>query len=120
MKKILVVDDNVEYLHLLASVLQEQFQTYEAKGVADALKVLGTVTVDAICSDLNMKDGTGLDLLKILRREDMKIPFLLISGDDGIRISNEARSYGAAFCCKTDGRLIAKIQAMVSLEENKR
>lgn len=61
MKRILVVDDNVEFLRLLSSVLQKQFQTYEAMGVADALKVLETVTVDAICSDLNMRDGTGLE-----------------------------------------------------------
>lgn len=93
MKRILVVDDNVEFLRLLSSVLQKQFQTYEATGVADALKVLETVTVDAICSDLNMRDGTGLELLQKLRLEDSHIPFLLMSGDDDIFIRNETQSY---------------------------
>lgn len=111
LKKILIVDDNLEFLQLLSSILQKQFQTYEATGVTDALKVLETVTVDAICSDFNMRDGTGLELLKLLRQEDVKIPFLLMSGDDDIRIKNEAQSYGAVFCCKTDYELLDKIRA---------
>lgn len=63
MKKILIVDDNMDFLRILSSALQKRFQTYESMGVADALKILESVTVDAICSDFNMRDGTGLELL---------------------------------------------------------
>lgn len=114
MKRILIVDDNIEFLRFLSAVLQKNFQTYEATGVADALKVLETVTVDAICSDLNMKDGTGMELLEKLRQEDVKVPFLIMSGDDDIFLRNEAQIYGAIFCCKTDFELIAKINAMAN------
>lgn len=114
MKRILIVDDNVEFLGLLSSVLQKYFQTYEATGVANALKMLETITVDAICSDLNMKDGTGLELLEKLRQEDVKVPFLIMSGNDDIFLRKEVQIYGAIFCCKTDFELIAKIKAMVN------
>lgn len=116
MKTLLIVDDNREFLRLLASILKKQFQIYEAMGVNDALKVLETVTVDAICSDYSMKDGTGPELLKTLRLEDIHLPFLLMSDFDDNHIINEAHNYGASFCCKTDYDLITKIKALVNLE----
>ena len=67
MKRILVVDDNTEYLQVLSSVLSGDFDTIKATGVKEALDILQAVTVDAICSDFNMKDGTGLDLLEKIR-----------------------------------------------------
>lgn len=113
MKRILIVDDNIEFLGLLSSILKQHFQIYEATGVHEAIKLLETVTVDAICSDFNMRDGTGLELLKQLRQQDVKIPFMLMSASDERHLVNEAQSWGASFCCKTDHGLIAKIKAMV-------
>ena len=113
MKKILIVDDNMDFLRILSSALQKRFQTYESMGVADALKILESVTVDAICSDFNMRDGTGLELLIKLRQKGVKVPFLLMSGDDDTRLRNEAQAGGAVFCCKTDYDLIARINEMV-------
>ena len=54
MKRILVVDDNTEYLQVLSSVLSGDFDTIKATGVKEALDILQAVTVDAICSDLNI------------------------------------------------------------------
>lgn len=116
MKKILIVDDDKSFLQCLSSIVRKQFQMYEATGVNDALKVLETVAVDAICSDFNMRDGTGLELLKRLRLEGVHIPFLLMSGFDDTDIINETHSFGASFCCKTDYDLIAKIKALVNPE----
>lgn len=98
MKKILIVDDNMDFLRILSSALQKRFQTYESMGVADALKILESVTVDAVCSDFNMRDGTGLELLIKLRQKGVKVPFLLMSGDDDTRLRNEAQACGAALC----------------------
>ena len=64
MKRLLVVDANTEYLQFLSSVLSGDFDTITATGVKDALDIIHAITVDAICSDFNMKDGTGLDLLE--------------------------------------------------------
>lgn len=109
MKKILIVDDNMDFLRILSSALQKRFQTYESMGVADALKILESVTVDAVCSDFNMRDGTGLELLIKLRQKGVKV----MSGDDDTRLRNEAQACGAVFCCKTDYDLIARINEMV-------
>ncbi len=113
MKRILIVDDNIELLGVIPSILKHHFQIYEATGVQEAIKLLETVAVDAICADFNMRDGTGLELLKQLRQQDVKIPFMLMSAGDDRHLENEAQSWGASFCCKTDFDLITKIKAMV-------
>ena len=109
MRKILVVDDNLDYLELLASVLGKYFEVYEATGVKDALRVLGDKEkeIEAICSDYNMRDGTGLDLLEKVRQEGITIPFLLMSGDDDHVLKQKARLYGGDFCSKT-GKILQK------------
>lgn len=113
MKSILIVDDNVEFLKLLSSILKKQrFQTYEATGVQEALKMLRNITFDAICSDFNMSDGTGLDLLEELRKQNTKTPFMLMSASDDTYLEDKALSLEASFCCKTDYDLISKIKAM--------
>ena len=114
MKRILIVDDNTEYLQILSSVLSGEFETITATGVEDALDTLQTITVDAICSDFNMKDGTGLDLLEKIRQQGLKTPFLLMSGDDSRVLEQKVMLYYGDFCCKTDSDLIKKIKALVS------
>lgn len=112
MKRLLLVDDNIEFLELLSGVLNKHFHIYKATGVQEALRVIETATVDAICSDFNMRDGTGLELLEQLRSKGVQIPFLLMSGDDDFHLANMVRGYGAAFACKTDWNLLDKIKQL--------
>ena len=51
MKKILVVDDDLDYLAFLVTVLGKEFEIYVASGVKEALQVLGNIEIDEICSD---------------------------------------------------------------------
>lgn len=114
MKRILVVDDNTEFLQTLSTVLSGDFDTIKATGVKEALDILQAVTVDAICSDFNMKDGTGLDLLEKIRQKGLKTPFLLMSGDDSRALEQKTKLYYGDFCCKTDFDLVKKINALVN------
>lgn len=113
MKRILIVDDNFDFLQLLSSILEEDFETFEATGVQEAIKLMETITVDAICSDYSMRDGTGLDLLKQLRQQGVKTPFMLMSASDDYHLSIEAQSWGATFCAKPARDFIKKIKSMV-------
>ena len=112
MRNLLLVDDDRDFLQLLSSMLQKDFQVYEATGITEAMKILDTVPVHAICSDFNMPDGTGLELLEKLHHENVKFPFLLMSGNDDRRLVDITERYGAAFCCKTDFDLLEKIKEM--------
>lgn len=113
MKRILVVDDNTEFLQVLSSVLSGDYDTIKATGVKEALDILQAITVDAICSDFNMKDGTGLDLLETIRQKGLKTPFLLMSGNDSRELEQRVKLYYADFCCKTDFDFVGKIKALV-------
>lgn len=114
MKRLLLIDDNMEFLELLSAVLKRHFHIYTAAGVQEALRVIETAAVDAICSDFNMKDGTGLDLLEKIRQKGLKTPFLLMSGDDSRALEQKVKLYYGDFCCKTDFDLVGKIKALVS------
>lgn len=108
------VAQGTEYLQILSSVLSGEFETIKATGVEDALDTLQTITVDAICSDFNMKDGTGLDLLEKIRQQGLKTPFLLMSGDNSRALEQKAKLYYGDFCCKTDFDFVEKIKALVN------
>ena len=86
MKKILLVDDSLEYLGALSSVIEKNFEVYTATGVKDALRLMDHKKIEAICSDYNMKDGTGLELIENIRQKGITVPFLLMSGDDDCRL----------------------------------
>lgn len=116
MKKLLIVEDDATFLRILSDTLSKQFQIYEARGVNDALHNLEKNKVDLICSDYNMLDGTGLDLLRQLNKSGQKIPFILMSGIEDSFVVNSVRNYGGIFCDKADPDLISTIGNMINVE----
>lgn len=115
MGKLLVIDDNLDFLGFLASALEKYFEVYTATGVKDALRLLEYQKVEAICSDFHMQDA-GLDLFENIRQKGIAVPFLLMSGDDDCLLEQKTKRYGGVFCHKTDYDLIAKIKALINLE----
>ncbi len=116
MKKILIVEDDVTFLGILSHALRSQFEIYEACDVNAALKYLENISVDLICSDYNMPDGTGLELLEQLHRSGKKIPFILMSGMEDSFVIHSVRLYGGTFCNKTDPNLLITIRNMINCE----
>ena len=114
MRKLLVIDDNLDFLGFLASALEKYFEVYTATGIKDALRLLEHQKVEAICSDYNMQDGTGLDLLEEIRQKGITVPFLLMSGDDDCLLEQKAKLCGGVFCSKVDYDLIEKIKSIDS------
>ena len=114
MRKLFVIDDNLDFLGFLASTLEKYFEVYTATGVKDALRLLEHQKVEAICSDYNMKDGTGLELLEDIRQKGITVPFLLMSGDDDCLLEQKAKRCGGVFCSKVDYDLIEKIKSIDS------
>lgn len=82
MKRILLVDDSTDFLKILAQALERDFEVHTATGVSEAMAIIGEIEMDSICSDLEMKDRTGLDILDSLRKNHIEIPFILMSGKD--------------------------------------
>lgn len=113
MKKILIVDDDATILNLLCQLFKKHFEVYASVGVSEALWIVEIVNLDAICSDFNMRDGTGMGLLETVRRKNKGIPFLLMSGGEEDFLIRMTRYYNAELYCKTDQELIKKIISLV-------
>lgn len=117
MKKILLVDDEYSFLQILDIALSKYFETYIAAGVQEALEVLDKSTVDIICSDLYMRDGTGLELLQIVKKRYGSVPFILLSGSEKNLDIRMAEHYGATFIPKGEFNFINRI---ISMADNSR
>ena len=111
MKKILLVDDDDAFRGLLSKLLSTEFEVLESSGVKDARKKLEATSVDFICSDYNMRDGTGLDLLHYCKEMNTSTPFVLMSAYDLDQLSRKAELFGISFCEKTDGEFLGKLKA---------
>ncbi len=110
MKRILLVDDSTDFLKILAQALEQDFEVLTAIGVSEAMSLIGGMNLDFICSDLEMKDGTGLDILTSLRESHIEIPFILISGKDDCFEIKMAKYYGAVFISKSSSDFLTQIR----------
>lgn len=62
-----------------------------------------------LCSDLYIRDGTGVDLLQEVKKNHRIIPFILLSGSDYNLHIKMAEHYGAIFIPKGEFDLIKQI-----------
>lgn len=86
-KNILIVDDEDDLREMLKEFLSDEgYSCYGANSVDSALQVIFELTqkniiMDLIISDLNMPGGSGIELLKKIRNQNIKSHFLLLSGE---------------------------------------
>ena len=65
MKKILILEDEQDYVNVLTQLLEpEGFKIAAAGTVKEALNLLGMVDPDLLIVDWNLPDGTGIDFIK--------------------------------------------------------
>jgi two-component system invasion response regulator UvrY len=79
---ILIADDHELVRSGLARIVSEEFPSaniHEVSNGMDAEKMGRSQKWDLIISDMSMPDKTGLDVLKQLRSEGIKIPILILS-----------------------------------------
>jgi two-component system invasion response regulator UvrY len=80
--KILIADDHELVRNGLAGIVSEEFPSaiiQEVSNGTQAEKMGRSQEWDLIISDMSMPDKTGLDVLKQLRSEGIKVPFLILS-----------------------------------------
>ena len=80
-KKILIVDDNPN----MSSLLQEMLEVFEYDSIRasdghEALQCVSKGNVSLIITDMRMPNMTGLELLKLVKEKNPKLPVVLISG----------------------------------------
>nr|MBN2276302.1 sigma-54-dependent Fis family transcriptional regulator [candidate division Zixibacteria bacterium] len=97
MKNILIVDDDAEVSKSLANLFDpERFHFYflgDGRQSIDFLKSHGDI--DAVLLDVNLPGMSGLDILKQVKLNDIRIPIIMISGFISTENAMEAMREGA-------------------------
>ena len=77
---VLAVDDDPAVLAVLAGQLDAEFDVTTAGSVAEARAVMGGRAVDILLTDLQLPDGSGLQLLDWARRTSPRTARVLLTG----------------------------------------
>jgi len=83
-RRILIVDDDSALRHSLAEQLQlhEEFIAIEATTAAEALDLTKRQYHDAVILDVGLPDMDGRELCRLMRREGVRSPILMLTAAD--------------------------------------
>jgi DNA-binding NtrC family response regulator len=94
MSRALVVDDDPAFRLALAEALRrEGYATVPASTCREALGELARDSVDLLFVDVNLPDGSGLDLLPLPGS-----PVVVVTGEPSLALADEALRLGARDC----------------------
>lgn len=80
--KILLVDDDIINLHILANMLEtEQYEVSTAKNAMEAMEIVKLHTIDVVISDVMMPNISGYELTRMIRERYSRseLPILLLT-----------------------------------------
>ena len=94
--RILVVDDDPHYLHVLARILKtEDLQVLCAADAREAMQILSNQPVDVVISDMRMPECDGVHFLQQIRATNNKVPVIILTAYDEVDTYLESMSAGA-------------------------
>ncbi|MCE0505629.1 MULTISPECIES: response regulator transcription factor [unclassified Roseivivax] len=84
LKNILLVDDDEDLREALAEqlVLTEDFEVFEAEDGAQAMQKVKEQHHDLVILDVGLPDTDGRELCKLMRKQGLKAPILMLTGHD--------------------------------------
>ena len=77
--KILVIEDQEELLNSIFNYIEDQFQCEYALDCKDARFRLSRETFDCFIIDIGLPDGSGLDLVKEIKKQQPESFIIIIS-----------------------------------------
>jgi EAL domain-containing protein (putative c-di-GMP-specific phosphodiesterase class I) len=93
---ILVAEDDLELLEIVASLLNESgYRTIAVPNGAAALEQLRKTEIDIVLTDIQMPDANGVDVLRSVREHNLDTPVILMTGNPTLPTAVEALKLGA-------------------------
>lgn len=97
-RRVLIVEDDTPLRHSVAAFLGHHGVDVLATGErAVAERMLRTEGVDWLVTDLDLPDGTGLDLVNVAKRLQPAIRALLMTGYSCSAVREQARELGLCY-----------------------
>jgi len=94
---VLILDDEVVVCALLSERLtMEGYRCRTSHDASDALSVLAHETFDLVISDIRMPGMSGLEFLEQAREKYPRSAYLMVTGEDDVRVGIQAMKQGAA------------------------
>ncbi|MDP3791426.1 MAG: response regulator [Candidatus Omnitrophota bacterium] len=120
-RKILVVDDEVDFLEVIKIRLEANgYNVVTAGNGEDALKKLKDEKPDAVLLDILMPGIDGLEVLRRIRKMDENLPVYIITAFSTEERFKVANKFGASgFIVKTDdlGKQIKSINSVLDMAQ---
>lgn len=97
MSRILIIEDNAVFCRMLCNWLgKKKFQTEQTGTAANARKLITTVPIDIILSDVCLPDGNSVEeILLWMQKEQIRIPFIVMTEYAGVASAVQAMKLGA-------------------------
>ncbi|WP_104381806.1 two-component regulator propeller domain-containing protein [Sphingobacterium sp. HMA12] len=94
---ILLVEDDIDFLHYLERTLRSIYVIHSAKGVNEAKLILSKQQVDLVITDLSLPGESGLDFCRYIKVQAklVHIPVLIVTAVVNQKIELEALQAGA-------------------------
>ena len=94
--RVLLVDDDTALREMCTDLLRDMdFEVDAAPNAEDALEKVAVHRYDVILSDIQMPGMSGMELLKAVRRVDLDVPVILMTGVPSMESAIQAVEYGA-------------------------
>ncbi|MBX3022862.1 MAG: response regulator [Bdellovibrionales bacterium] len=93
---ILIVDDDQVSLALISKLVEKlHYNVLLAQDGQQALEALAAHPVDLVIADYDMPNIDGLELLKRLKADYPRLPYILVTAYSNLRVIREAWEFGA-------------------------
>jgi CheY-like chemotaxis protein len=96
--KVLHIDDcenDIELTKAALTSLSSEIEIDWASSAQEGLSMLRRQAYDCVISDLRMPEMDGLELLRVVRSQLDRIPFIMLTGEGDEKIATEAIRTGA-------------------------
>lgn len=94
--KILLVDDEVGYVTVLGKRMAKRgIEVTPAFSGSQAIQILRKQEFDAVVLDLKLEDMDGIEVLRIFKKMDPKMPVIMLTGHGSETAAREGIEYGA-------------------------
>ena len=93
---ILLIDDELEMCLSLAELLDDEgYKTLYTTNPLETIQILKQEHIDLIIMDIKMPEIDGVDLLKMIKKQDARLKVIMITGYPNDENIAQAMRYGA-------------------------